>query len=257
MDEQEPIGDNTSVDMRENGAMHLVLFDIDGTLLDARGAGRRAMRRTLKDVFGTWGILDSYNMAGRTDRTTIRDVLTAVGFSAEEIEQRMPEVRRLFPQYLEEELRTRPPVPLAGAKEIVKRLQRRDDVVLGLLTGNLEEGAYLKLRYAGFDPEVFRINAFGSDALTRDELPHIALERAKRKLGLTFRRDEVVIVGDTPLDIQCSQVVGAKSVVVTTGPFSAEELRRYHPDVILPDLRDTLRVEAVILNGRTREVKKE
>ncbi len=232
--------------------MHLVLFDIDGTLLDARGAGRRAMRRTLKEVFGTWGILDSYNMAGRTDQTTIRDVLTAVGISEEEIERRMPLVRRLFPLYLEEELRAHPPVVLTGSKELVQRLHRRADVVLGLLTGNLEEGAYLKLRYAGFDPAVFQVNAFGSDALTRDELPPIALERAKRLLGITFRGEDVVIVGDTPLDIQCSQGVGAKSVAVATGPFPAEVLRQYGPDVLLPDLRDTHRVESLILNGRHR-----
>ncbi len=233
--------------------MHLVLFDIDGTLLDARGAGRRAMRRTLKEVFGTWGVLDTYNMAGRTDRTTIRDVLTAVGISEEEIERRMPQVRRLFPLYLEEELRARPPLVLAGSKEIILRLQKRRDVVLGILTGNLEEGAYLKLRYAGFDPTVFRVNAFGSDALTRDELPYVALERAERLLGITFRGEDMVIVGDTPLDIQCSQVVGAKSIAVATGPFPAEVLQQYRPDVVLPDLRDTSRVEALILNGKHRE----
>ncbi len=229
---------------------HLVLFDIDGTLLDSRKGGRRAMRRALERVYGTSGALDSYPMAGKTDRTIIRDVLLAAGIPEEQIWVRFPEYRRVFAQYLREELERRPPVPLPGAKELVDILRQHPGIVLGLLTGNIEEGARIKLERAGFDPRAFVVAAYGSDAQTRDKLPVIALRRAQASTGERFEGKDVVIVGDTPLDISCGLQIGAKTIAVTTGPYSEEELAPFHPDVILPGFQDTALTVRYILNGR-------
>ncbi len=230
--------------------MHLVLFDIDGTLLNSHGAGRRAMKRALLAVYGTAGDLDGYNMAGKTDRRIIHDVLVAAGLSADDIAARFPRYEAVYADMLEEEVARRRPTPLPGARDLVVRLARREDVVLGLLTGNLPEGAYIKLRSAGFDPRLFVVTAFGDDALDRHELPPVAVARAHALTGHRFRGKEVVIVGDTPLDIACGREIGARSVAVATGPYSLEDLAPHGPDALLPGLADVERAEAVILDRR-------
>lgn len=227
--------------------MHLVLFDIDGTLLNSHGAGRRAMKRALQAVYGTAGALERYDMAGKTDRRIIQDVLVAAGFTVEEIAARFPQYMDVYARFLTEEVAQKPPSPLPGAIPLVDRLAHRDDVVLGLLTGNLPAGARIKLRSAGFDPALFQVTAFGSDALDRHELPPIAVQRAHVRVGYQFRGKHIVIVGDTPLDIECGREIGAKSVAVATGPYSEDELARYQPDVLLPNLADVERAESAIL----------
>ncbi len=232
--------------------MHLVLFDIDGTLLNSHSAGRRAMKQALQAVYGTAGSLDGYDMAGKTDRRIIFDVLTSAGLSPAEVEERFPEYTEAFARALAAIVRDRPPTPLPGALPLIDRLAQREDILLGLLTGNLPEGARIKLVSAGFDPGIFRVAAFGSDAFERDDLPAIALERAHQLTEHRFAGKRVVIVGDTPLDIQCSRTIDAKSVAVATGPYSEDVLARHQPDVILPSLADVDRAEAAILNGRKR-----
>ncbi len=204
------------------------------------------MKRALEEVYGTSGTLDSYNMAGRSDVQTVLAVLTAVGIPEAHVRERLPQYRRAFARYLEEELRSRPPLPLPGARELVERLTRRPDVVLGVITGNIVEGAALKLTYAGFDPTLFRVGAYGNDALDRDELAAIALRRA-RELGIPVERWKTTVVGDTPLDVRCGRAVGAHVVAVATGPYTMEELAALRPDVLLPNLADVDRAEAAIL----------
>jgi len=228
--------------------VYLVLFDIDGTLLDSRKVGREAMKRAMEEVYGTSGPLHRYNMAGKSDRLTLRDVLTAAGLSEAVIWERFPLYRRAFAKHLEALLQERPPFPLPGARDLVTRLSQRGDVILGLVTGNIPEGAHLKLRYAGFDPSLFRVGAYGSDALERDELPRLALERARSSVPDVPESIRVVVIGDTPLDIQSGHRAGARTVAVSTGPYSADTLAAFHPHVLLPNLADVSRAEAAILS---------
>ncbi len=229
--------------------VHLVLFDIDGTLLHSLGAGRRAMRRALEAVYGTAGPIDTYDMAGKTDRHIIEDLLQAAGVPQAEIDARFDAYTRAYERYLEEELQQRPPRALPGTHALIARLSRRHDVVIGLLTGNLVPGARLKLRYAGFDPRLFQVGAFGSDARDRDALPPIALRRAREQIGYPFRGRDVVIVGDTPRDIRCSRTIGAKSVAVATGPYPEDVLHAHGADVVLPHLGHVVTVERHLLDG--------
>ncbi len=225
---------------------YIVLFDIDGTLLHSHGAGRRAMKKAMEEVFGTAGALEGYNMAGRSDLQTVLVVLSAAGIPEEHVWEHLPKYRRAFARYLEEELRSQPPTALPGARELIARLHHRSDVVLGLITGNIEEGARLKLMYAGFDPQVFHVAAFGNEALDRDELAALALRHAA-EAGILVEKGRPVVVGDTPLDIKSGRAVGARVVAVATGPYPEERLAALQPDVLLPNLADVNRAEAAIL----------
>ena len=115
--------------------------------------------------------------------------------------------------------------------------------MVGLLTGNLNTTAPVKLRAAGFDPALFHVGAYGSDAPSRDGLPAFAVERARAFAGVNFEGKRVVIVGDTVADVTCGLGIGARHIGVLTGPHTRERLEEHNPDYIFSDLSDT---EAVL-----------
>jgi phosphoglycolate phosphatase-like HAD superfamily hydrolase len=137
---------------------------------------------------------------------------------------------------------------MPGVRELLDRLEAHGDVVLGLLTGNLADGAALKLRSGGLDPERFRVNAYGSDAGYRPELPPIAARRAQPIFGHLPRGSEVVIIGDTPADVACGAGIDARAVAVATGGFTAAQLTACGPYAVFENLGDTEAVLEVILD---------
>jgi phosphoglycolate phosphatase len=139
--------------------------------------------------------------------------------------------------------------PLAGVPEILDALEARDDVVLGLLTGNIAPGARIKLSAAGIDPDRFRVNAFGSDHERRPELPGIAQRRASEVLGLSIAGDRLVVIGDTPADIECGRSLGARSIGVASGHYTVEQLLTHNPYAALPSLVDTQQVLEAIMDA--------
>lgn len=225
--------------------MHrLVLFDIDGTLLHSHGAGRRAMEAALIDAFGTKGS-HAYRYDGKTDRQIVRDLMRAEGFEDAVIDARMPQVLDTYVAGLQREIAspdTRVEA-LTGVMELLDALVHRAHCVVGLLTGNLEPGAQHKLTAAGIGFERFAVGAYGSDHEVRSELPAIAQQRARERLGLAVDGRAMVIVGDTPSDIQCGRPIGARSIAVATGHYSVEALAEHDPDAVFGDLGDT---EAVL-----------
>jgi phosphoglycolate phosphatase len=228
----------------------LVLFDVDGTLLWSDGAGRRAMTAALTEVFGGAGPTE-YRYDGKTDPQIVRDLMRFAGHPDDFIDARM---ERLLEHYLarltiEIAQRTRRVRLFAGVPELLDALESREDIVLGLLTGNLRAGAAIKLRAAGIDPERFRVGAFGSDHADRPELPAVAVRRAREQLGLDIPGRSVFVIGDTPHDIECGQSIGAQAIGVATGRFSLEELARHRPLAVFPDLSDTAAVMRAILNA--------
>ena len=126
-----------------------------------------------------------------------------------------------------------------GVLELLDALEARPDRTLGLLTGNIEVGARAKLRAAGIDPSRFTVCAFGSDHEVRGELPAVAQRRAKEQLGLHVGGDALVIIGDTPADIDCTRAIGARAIGVATGRYSVEELAKHDPVAVFPNLCDT------------------
>jgi len=219
----------------------LILFDIDGTILWTDGAGRRAIRAALVLEMGTAGPIDQgYRLDGKTDPQIVRELLTAAGHPDADNEARTLRVCGRYVEFLARELevareRTR---LFPGIDRLLNELERRGDALLGLLTGNVAEGAALKLRAAGVDPARFRIGAFGSDAAARASLPPIAARRAEPLMGRVPAGDEVVIIGDTPADVTCGSGIGARAIGVATGHYSREDLLAAGAYAAFPDLAD-------------------
>ncbi|MGI9077919.1 MAG: HAD family hydrolase [Gemmatimonadaceae bacterium] len=221
--------------------MKLVLFDIDGTLLWSDGSGRRAMEGALLEICGDVTGPTGYRYDGKTDRQIVREVLRHNGSDDAHIDERMQRLLLRYLAGLEHELldRSRCPHLFDGVPELLDALEARDDVTLRLLTGNLREGAALKLRAAGICFERFRVGAFGSDHEARADLPALAQRRAREILGLDVSGDSVVVVGDTPADVECGRSIGARAIGVATGRFSVAELTRAGAAAVLEDCRDT------------------
>lgn len=228
--------------------MRLVLFDLDGTLLWTDGAGRRAIGRALEQTIGATGPIETFRFDGRTDPEIVTRLAEAAGGSG----ARAPVAAILdrYVELLEEEL-ARPGRRLRvmpGVSALLQELEARADCVLGLLTGNVLEGARLKLRAVGLAPERFRVGAFGSDSADRGALPRIAQRRSLELLGLEVGGPDVVIVGDTPSDVECARGIGARVVAVATGAYSTEALRAAGADAVFDDLSDTVAVVRALLD---------
>jgi phosphoglycolate phosphatase len=230
--------------------MHLVLFDIDGTLLSAGGAGRRAVQTALREVFGSTGP-DDYWFDGKTDRQIVRDLMRADGHEDAVIDARMDAVLLRYLERLRDEVRdpTHPMRVHAGVRELLDALEARDDVVIGLLTGNLEAGAHAKLEAVGLNPSRFVIGAFGSDHESRPQLPALAQHRARERFGVDLPGSAVVVIGDTPADIACGQGIGARAIGVATGRYTAAQLRGSGPCVVFDDLAQTNDVVGAIVGA--------
>lgn len=230
--------------------MRLVLFDIDGTLLLSAGAGKRAIHRALREVFGGIGPAD-YFFDGKTDQQIVRELMRLEGHADERIDADMARVLDRYLHLLDEELRApgRRAYPLPGVPELLDVLETHRGVTLGLLTGNLEPGARAKLGAAGIDFARFKVGAFGSDHEHRPELPAIARDRARVMLGIDVAGDSIVVIGDTPADLTCGQSLGARAIGVATGRYRVHELEEYRPMAVFEDLSDTGAVVRSILGN--------
>lgn len=221
----------------------LILFDIDGTLLHTNGAARRAFHRALLKVYGTAGPIDTHHFDGKTDPQIARELLLAAGLTRADIDASLGDLYRAYLDGMADEIAQPGHSTLVypGVREVLAQLQMRGDVLVGLLTGNIAEGASLKLRSADLD-EYFAFGAFGSDSEHRAELPAIAVQRAHERTGIEFRGKDVVVIGDTPSDITCGQSLGVYAVGVCTGRHSRDQLLAEGADHVLEDLSDTARV---------------
>ena len=217
--------------------MRLFLFDIDGTLVSVRGAGRAAFAVALRETYGTDGAIDRYDFRGRTDLRIVHELMTAAGLDVARIRAGIDDCFRAYVRELTRLIGDGSTVKLMpGVAEIVRRLDARPDAVVGLLTGNIEAGARIKLEPTRLWP-FFRLGAYGGDDADRRRLPAIACARA-RSLGHDFTFDRVTIIGDTPLDVDCARACGAVAVAVATGFHPPEELTACAPDLFFADFSD-------------------
>jgi phosphoglycolate phosphatase len=226
----------------------LILFDIDGTLVLTGGAGIRAMNRACEELVGHPHALEGIPVAGRTDRIILTDVVTRAGHTLDD--GLLDQLRERYLDNLREEIQ-RPgrtqsfeslgargglKAVMPGIRELLDILEQRDDVFLGLLTGNFEAGARIKLEH--FDLwRYFRCGAYGDDAADRNALVPFAVERARKcGLGEDLAAEHILVVGDTPHDVACARAVGATPVGVATGGFSLDQLRESGADIVFEDL---------------------
>ncbi len=214
----------------------LLLWDIDGTLIASGGAGMQAMQIGLRNALGIEGTLDDINFAGRTDRWIVRQVFEK--FS-------VPHTEENFTAYIESYIAALPAAlanprarVLPGVREILATADARDDVAQGLLTGNLRRGAQTKLGHHGLW-EFFPFGGFADDGELRNDISPHALRRAHEHAKVTFAPERVWVIGDTPHDIECGRVIGARTLAVATGSHTREQLAAHRPDAVLADLADT------------------
>ena len=216
--------------------VRLVLFDVDGTLIHTGGAGVKAFARTLASEFNQPNGIDGIKFGGRTDPSLVREAFANCGIPC------TPEnFDRFFGAYVFWLDHLLAGNPSGGACAGVWRLL--DDLralpqppTLGLLTGNIRLGAEIKLRRYGLW-EVFDTGAFGDDHEDRNQIALIAKARGGRLLGAELSGDQVVVVGDTPRDIECGRAIGAKVLAVATGGATAEYLKAHRPDWVVEDLQ--------------------
>jgi len=213
----------------------LLLWDIDGTLLFGDHGGERALLVSLRRVFGLEGSLAGVEVAGRTDRYITENLLRAHG-----IEPTPRAVHDFLEGYLAalpEEMPRGKPRLLPGIVPILETVAARRDLAQGLLTGNLERGARLKLEPFGVW-HFFPFGAYADDSPLRNDLGPHALRRAAAHHAAEFAPQDTFIIGDTPHDIACARAIGAQAIAVATGRFSVAQLTAHGADLVLPDLSD-------------------
>lgn len=226
----------------------ILLFDIDGTLLLSGRAGYRALTRTFEELFGVPRGFDDIPVAGRTDEL----ILTAAADRARVTVDSSTRARfhRRYCELFADEIRFPGPRKglMPGVSRLLDTLARNDAVRCGLVTGNFARPARIKLEH--FDLwRYFGFGAYGDDAPVRDDLVPIAVERARRARVAVRRSDDVVVIGDTPLDVQCASAAGARSVAVATGSYGEAALLEAGAHAVLSDLGDTPTVVDILLAG--------
>ncbi|MCB9831482.1 MAG: HAD hydrolase-like protein [Planctomycetes bacterium] len=228
----------------------LVLFDIDATLLKTQRAGLRAMQEAFLELWGRPCSLEGVHYAGRLDPLIFAEVLELNGVAA--VEPANGDFRRAYRQSLERIL-AEPGLatPLAGARELVDLLADRADLILGLCTGNYEDTGRIKIRAAGLDERHFRANAFADEPREfpphRRHLPPIAMAKAAAIRGRSLAAREVVVIGDTPADVDCARANGCRSIGVATGLHDLDCLRAAGADLATASLEDAAGILDFIL----------
>lgn len=215
---------------------HLVLFDIDGTLLTTHGLAVQAMLAAVQGTYGVRAAWDGEAMNGRTELWIVHKLLMDAGVSRERIQPRLPRFWAAYVGELRQRLTPENVTVFAGVRELLGLLAGREHILLGLLTGNIESSAMVKLGTAGLDG--FALGAFGEHHQDRAALPALAVEAAHPISGRRFVGRQITIIGDTPNDIACGRELGVNAIGVATGRYSAEALRGHNPARVFNDLSD-------------------
>lgn len=215
--------------------MYICFFDIDGTLVNTRGAGGHALAGAMASQFGIDARHDDVPTSGRTDRAIVADL-----FRRHRVENNDVNWRHFlagYVEHLQRQLPLRQGEVLPGIVQLLSQLAARDDVAVGLLTGNTQRGAQLKLQHFAIDHH-FAFGGFGDDHLERNDVAAHAVTVAAGHLAVQPVAGRTVVIGDTPLDILCARHIGAKAVAVATGIHPRHELETAEPDILVDDLSD-------------------
>jgi phosphoglycolate phosphatase-like HAD superfamily hydrolase len=217
--------------------MKLLLFDIDGTLVDTGGAGSRSLNISFEEIFSIKNAFKDITMAGKTDIQIMKE-----GIEKHNLPYDGSIISKIIDRYIKNlaiQINNNNKHIKPGIKELLEfLLQEKSDYAIGLLTGNIEEGARIKLGAFGLN-HYFPLGAFGSDDEDRNKLLPIAIEKYRKILGLSIKFKDCIVIGDTPRDVYCAKPYGAKCIAVATGPYSYNELLKTGADIVMKDLSDT------------------
>jgi phosphoglycolate phosphatase len=227
--------------------MKLLLFDIDGTLMKAGGASFEAMDQAVEERLGIRRATEGIVPHGKTDPLILREMLRNIGVSPTAASSLLPRLVEDYERLLAERMPTAPARLLPGVRELLDALSSQPGLLLGLLTGNFEKTARIKL--ARFDlNRYFPFGAFGSDYAHRVALPAIAVTRAEALVGTPIALGRhVYVIGDTPRDVECALANGATAVAVATGASPTDDLRRAGAHAVFEDFSDTVEVLAAVI----------
>lgn len=229
--------------------MRVLLFDIDGTLLAGAGAGKNALEEAFEALYGKPIEIPPHSLSGRTDRAIGLELIRAHKLAPSHLE--LAEHGRLMNEYIRRlpaRLDRAPGRVLPGISDLLEKLSKTDRVALGLLTGNLRQGAHHKLSKFGLN-SYFSFGGFGDFHENRDDVAREALEATNHALGKRGLSDyqSVWVLGDTPLDIRCARAIGARVLAVATGVHPLSELQQHQPDLLMENLSDSQAVAAALL----------
>ncbi len=216
--------------------MRFILFDIDGTLIDSGGAGVRSLNIAFEEMFGLKDAFKNISMAGKTDLQIIREGMTANG--VRHSEDSVSEFFAIYVGRLRTEIISTRGHIKPGISESLEALRLENGHMLGLLTGNIEEGARIKLKHFGLS-SYFEVGAYGNDSEDRNGLLPVAVDKLYRTKSLCVEYKNCVVIGDTPKDVDCAKAYGAYSVAVATGPYTRSQLAKAGADVVFDDFSDT------------------
>ncbi len=250
---------------------HLVLFDIDGTLISTKRAAWAPpfsesieeawkeevefINRSIQETSLVQTNVESYRPGGKTDTQIIFELLEGSSLTEENIFKLLPAIREKYLGRLRKALADPAVVEIKpGIEDLLTKLSTRSEIVLSLLTGNFEEGARIKLGVPKIDQYFkFETSAFGDFAKQRQELPARAVAAAKKQLGLDFLGKNIVIIGDTPNDVRCGRHLNVRTIAVATSNYSMEDLGKENPDYLFQNLTETDKVVSAILEPLPRD----
>ena len=213
------------------------LLDIDGTLLHTGGAGTRSLSRAFQKIYGIENAFQGITMDGKTDPEIVREAIRKNKVKQEIEPTKIEEILTEYIAFLKEEILISPNYRLMpGVKEMLEDLHARQNILLGIASGNIQQGAEIKLKRGGID-KYFLFGGYGSDSEDRGELVRLAISRAKKFLPETeLTKEDIYVIGDTPRDIIFGHQAQTTTVGVATGRYSLEELKQLSPDYLLSDL---------------------
>ena len=224
----------------------LVLFDIDGTMLLSQHAGAQCMHDATRELYGEAFTFEGVEIAGRIDPQIWHDVALANGI--DDPAAHHDRFREVYTQHLARRLAGANTVRvLPGVTALLEALGGVEGLTRGLLTGNYPETGRLKIEAAGLDPTIFEVAAWGCDGRSRRDLPGVAMDRHAAATGARLAPDQVLIIGDTPHDVDCARANGCLALAVATGPTSREDLVASEPDLLADDLSRTQEIVSWIL----------
>ena len=227
------------------------MFDIDGTLISTNGLAGRLMLKALEVEIKKPIEYELKVFVGSTDRLILRNFIEGAQVPVENIESTIDRVLSKYLQYLKEKMTLSNCVKiLPGVQELLNIIRDDENMFIGLLTGNIKKGAHSKLSLANLW-DYFPIGAFGDDAVDRNELPPIAIQRATDFFETGFNNKNIWIIGDSPKDIICAKTNNLRSLAVATGWHKMDELSQLHPDVVIPDLSKTENVVEIFKDSFT------
>jgi len=211
----------------------LLLWDIDGTLICSGGAGEEALRLVLLNDFGVIGDLNEIEIAGRTDRAIAQSIVEHFHLGKDTA----GDFLKCYLERLPGEMPKHHGKILPGVEKLLEFAHAHPEIHNALLTGNMRLGAEIKLKHYDLW-KYFEFGAFADDDIDRNKLGPIVLERARRHLARDFTLEHTWVIGDTVHDILCGKALGCKTLAVTTGRYTMEQLELHQPDLIFRDLSD-------------------